>query len=231
MNLRSGGQLPSADASASLQMIFVVAAAALAVLAAGWFLVMDEEPDRARQDSPPVRVPASPLPVEPTFSTSITPIPSKHKTSRSISTPAGRPAAAATSHSVGQLEQQFRATNSTKEQLEIVREIAGLNNPEAVMAIARLFAIARHPEVKTGLLSGLGDIDTEAAPAVRLSVLTQALQGEARNVRSAALDLLDDLQDAGALPLMRRVMMTDPDEEIREAAAAMYQSRTEKPDR
>ncbi len=129
--------------------------------------------------------------------------------------------------SIDLLEQRFKASRSTEEATELVTQIAGWNNAEAVNAIARLFPLSRHPDIKVALLSGLADIDVRSAPEARLAVFALALGKEPRNVRSAAVTALADFEDPRAMPLLQRAMRDDPDHAVRDSAAALYHARKE----
>ena len=128
---------------------------------------------------------------------------------------------------ITELVQQIRSTNGVDDRLGLIQELAGRNSAEAVLAIQQLFVMERHPKVKAALLSGLSDIDASLVPAVRLQILTTALQGEAREVRSTALDLLSETELPAATALLERAMKSDPDRELREVAAAFYRDRIE----
>jgi hypothetical protein len=142
-------------------------------------------------------------------------------------TPASTAASVDPPRSVGTLEQQFRAARTAEERVEIAREIASANDALAVAAIARLFPSERHPAVKIALLANLSDIEHETAIEARLSLLGSAVRGQPRNVRTAALDSLAQLDDSRIFPLLDRVATTDPDKEVREVAAALARARRE----
>ncbi len=117
-----------------------------------------------------------------------------------------------------ELEQRFRATRDLPAQLDLLDEIAGRNDDEAVRVIGRLFPSARHPELKETLIAKLADIDPEAAPEERFRILDSALRNQPRNVRSAAIDVLAQSDEPQALALLRRSAREDPDRPLREAA-------------
>jgi HEAT repeat protein len=110
--------------------------------------------------------------------------------------------------------------------LELVQDLAGRNTAQAVKAIHFTFLSEKHPKVKAALLAGLGDMDADLAPETRLQLLTIALRGEARDVRSTALDLLSENDSPAATALLSQAMKSDPDREIRDAAAEYYRDRT-----
>jgi hypothetical protein len=129
--------------------------------------------------------------------------------------------------SVRDLEARFRATKVLQEQTDILKQIAGFSDAAAVECLARLFHQQSHPAVKEALLAALGDIDPREAPDARLQLLATALHGEARNVRLAALDLLDELDDPRGAELIADAMEKDPDRQVRDVAAAMIRERAE----
>ena len=123
------------------------------------------------------------------------------------------------------LEARFHTTNEKQDRIELAAEIAGRNDAEAVATLGRLFQLERHPEVKVALLANLNDIDHGTAPEARLRVLTAALRGQPRDVRTTALDSLAQLDDPQIEPLLRQAMASDPDREVRDIAAALYRVR------
>jgi len=140
---------------------------------------------------------------------------------------AATPAANVPDPSVAELENSFRITKEPKARVEIAKQIAGFNDAAAVESLARLFYHQSHPAVKETLLAALGDIDPREAPEVRLQLLASALHGEARNVRLAALNLLDELDDSRGAELIGDALKNDPDREVRAVAAAMLRERAD----
>jgi hypothetical protein len=131
--------------------------------------------------------------------------------------------------SVAELIDKIRTTVATEERCDQVRDLAGRNTVEAVRAIQMLFGTERHPKVRAALLAGLGDMDADLVPAIRRQVLAAALRGEGREVRSTALDLLGDDDSSVATALLEQAMKSDPDQELRDAAAEFYRERTKAP--
>jgi hypothetical protein len=122
------------------------------------------------------------------------------------------------------LEAQFRAVQGKDERIDLAGQIANWNNASAIEALSRLFTFERHPDVKLALITDLNDIDSEAAPETRLGLLSSALRDQPRNVRAAALDSLAQIQDPRVEPILRQAMSDDPDQEMREQAAAIYRA-------
>jgi hypothetical protein len=123
-----------------------------------------------------------------------------------------------------ELEQRFLGTQEKDAQIDVVAEIAGHNNADAVQTLARVFRQARDPVVKETILSRLADIDPEVAPFERIDLLQGALFAQPRNVRLTALDVLAQSEDPRALLAVRRAAREDPDKLIREAAAAIAEA-------
>lgn len=126
--------------------------------------------------------------------------------------------------SVSSLEFRYYNTRATADRIELAGEIASWNDSEAVQAIGRLFRAEHHPAIKLALLGGLNDISSATALDARLDVLTFALHGQPRDVRTAALDSLAQIDDPRIAPLLKKVMTTDPDHEVREIASALYEA-------
>lgn len=124
------------------------------------------------------------------------------------------------------LIQKIRATSETGEKLDQIQDLAGRNTAEAVRGIQMLFGSERHPKIKAALLTGLGDMDPELAPAVRRQLLGDALKGEGREVRSTAIELLAEDDSPVASALLEQAMKSDPDRELREAAAEFHRVRS-----
>ena len=140
---------------------------------------------------------------------------------------AATPAANVPEPSVAELENSFRATKEPKGRVAIAKQIAGFNDAAAVESLARLFYHQSHPADKEALLAALGDIDPREALEVRLRLLASALHGEARNVRLAALSLLDELDDSRGAELIGDVMKNDPDRQVRDVATAILRERAD----
>jgi len=104
---------------------------------------------------------------------------------------------------------------------ECAREIAGANNADAVLTLARLFQFERSAEAKIVLISALGDIDPEAAPDTRFNMLAAAVGAQPRNVRLAALGSLAEIKEPHAELLIRRIASQDSDKLMREFAAKL----------
>jgi hypothetical protein len=120
---------------------------------------------------------------------------------------------------------EVRAAQSTASRIELIEQLAGLNTPEAVQWLRTLYPEQRLPQIKASLVSVLADIDESHAPEARLNLLAQALRGEPRNVRSAAVEVLGQSETPAATKLLREVKSSDPDYELREVAAEFLKDR------
>jgi len=128
--------------------------------------------------------------------------------------------------SISLLEAQFRAAQGKEDRMDLARQIADLNDAGAIESIGRLFALERHPDIKLALITDLNDMDSEAAPAARLAILSSALGGDQpRNIRAAALDSLANIEDPRVEAILKQAMSGDPDHEVRDQAAAIYRAR------
>ncbi len=196
--------------------------ACLAVVGAGaWFFIIQTEiPSHhiTSQEPTPATVTQEVAPVKPT--TIVQPM----ENLKSLPSP---PPAATPEATVGQLELRYRGERETAARGEIVREIAGVNNADAVLALGRLFQNERNSVTRLAIITALGDVDTDAAPQARMATLTSALHGQPRDVRIAALDGLAQLDDPRALALLRRTGAEDADKQVRETAVALYRALTE----
>jgi hypothetical protein len=140
------------------------------------------------------------------------------------SSPSPSSSVAGTERSLAELEREFLSNGEKDTQLEAVAQIAGHNTEAAVESLARIFSRVRDSEVKESILARLADIDPEAAPVARITLLERALFGQPRSVRLTAVDLLGQSEDPRALLALRRAAREDSDKLIREAAAAIAEA-------
>ena len=131
----------------------------------------------------------------------------------------GKPALAA--NSLADIEERFLASVDKQSQLDILAEIAARNDPGAVQSFARLFPRTPNPAVKEALIAKLGEMDPDASPTSRISLLESALVGQPRNVRLVALDVLGNSDDPRAVNAIRRTAQSDTDPMLRELATEM----------
>ncbi len=191
------------------------------VIGALWYLHEDPHPSSTILPETPLPVAAPPAAREPLPALIVdTPVPDP---------PAPSPAPAPTTNEpetpLAHLEQRFHNSRDKEARIEVAAEIAGRSDAAAVAALGRLFQAERHPAVKVALLADLNDISHDTAPEQRLRMLTAALRGQPRDVRTTALDVLAQLDDPQVAPLLKQAMTSDPDHEVREIAAAIFHAR------
>ena len=196
----------------------MLSAVILLVAVVAWYYHMD-----VTGMSPPLAAPA-PIPLKNSSTPQPPALVQREKDKDPLSIPSATAPREEPRESVSSLESQYHHTRATADRIELASEIASWNDSAAVQAIGRLFKSEPHPETKLALLSGLNDINSEAALDARLDVLAFALQGQPRNVRTAALDSLAQIDDPRVAPLLKKVMTTDPDHEVRVTATALYEA-------
>ena len=145
------------------------------------------------QSATPAHIQASSLPGEPTLSAS----------------------------PLAEIEERFLASVDKQSQLDTLAEIAARNDASAVQSFARIFPRTPNPTVKEALIEKLGEIDADASPTLRISLLESALVGQPRNVRLVALDVLGNSDDPRAVNAIRRTAQSDADLMLRELATEM----------
>jgi HEAT repeat protein len=190
-----------------------------------FFFGGDERPDPASE--PAVE---SKKPLEQSAVVSGGPIPLERE-AESSSSDLLRSVEKARDPSLDELENSFRRAHEPRMRVEILKQIAGFDDAAAMQKIANLFQNEPSPVVQEALLSALGDIGADENPEVRFGVLTAALRKPARNVRLAALHLLNEINDARVPALLQKATKSDPDREVREAAATILRERAEETER
>jgi type IV secretory pathway VirB10-like protein len=169
-----------------------------------------EQPSREVSAADPAPVPSLPSTMPPVAETP-TPPPPKPSSGEA---------------SVAALEQRIRATRDTEERSELIAELAHRDSAEAVLALERLFTVERHPKVQTALIASLLEVNSAVLPDARLRILRAAVTGQPREVRTTALEVLAESSDAAARELLRKSSVSDPDHEVREVAAALYEANS-----
>lgn len=96
-----------------------------------------------------------------------------------------------------------------------------MDDAESLREITTLFRKARHPAEREALIAALADTDFTKELDGKLALLTTALSGHPRNVRDAALGVVAQIEDPRAIALIKKVALSDPDHEMREAAKAL----------
>ena len=189
--------------AAGLAGLLVIGAAAL------WFESGEVNPPSPERAPAPIRI-AKPRP----------PIVERPITIPQPAAPLA-PAAVVEPVTVATLKKEYLAARKSEDRADIARMIAGEAMPESFKTIVYLFGIERVPEVKEALLAGLGDMDKDEAVAEKITFLTSAMKGQPRSVRSTALDVLALLDTPESRALVRKAATHDPDQEIRNTAAAL----------
>ena len=126
--------------------------------------------------------------------------------------------------SLRDLEGAYRTARDLEQRIEVVGEIAARNDLDAARCLARLFTRESHPDLKVAILGNLHDFDAAGKGDVRFEVITAAVHKQPRNVRIAALELLDPAEEPRAEAMLRKAMSQDPDHEVRETAAALLEA-------
>jgi hypothetical protein len=197
-----------------------VLAAGIALLGAMWWILKGEPPKASDRETPSQPTASASAPVAETARPAGR-RPIVEKTTISREPPGPFRGIRSAERSLAELERALLLETNSDTQLDLIKEIAGRNDTEAVQSLARIFPQMRKAELKEAVLACLADIDPEAAPEVRLTLLEGALHGQARNVRFTAVDVLGHSDDPRARAALRRVAREDPDALIREAATAI----------
>jgi hypothetical protein len=114
------------------------------------------------------------------------------------------------------MRQRFLSTEDGNERALIVHSLGELNNAEAMAVLGLLFQNERTEELKLDILLTIENMQVETTPKV--PILAAAVRPEQpQSVREAAIDILAELDEPGALPMLQN-LTTDPDPEIRDAA-------------
>ena len=116
-------------------------------------------------------------------------------------------------------EEEFLRAREPEAWENSAQQLASLEAPEGIQALNRLFTRAQNYRQRVALIGALADSHSDATLATKLAILQTAMApAQARQVRSAALDVALQLDDPRALALIRRAAKEDPDSQIRELA-------------
>ena len=103
--------------------------------------------------------------------------------------------------------------------------LGDLESAEAVAVLGLLFQNERDEELKLEMLATLEQMDVENASI--MPIVAAAVRPEQpQSVREAAIDVLADLDEPGALQMLQS-LTNDPNPEIRDAAKDALQSAME----
>jgi len=120
------------------------------------------------------------------------------------------------------LRRKFLNTQDTNERIDIVHALGELESAEAVAVLGLLFQNERDEELKLEMLTTLEQMEVENVSM--MPIVAAALRPEQpQSVREAAIDVLADLDEPGALQMLQS-LTTDPDPEVRAAAKDALQS-------
>ncbi len=151
---------------------------------------------------------------------------------RPVATPAGLPggsssgqstqAAERDSPSAAQLERDYTKTSDANDRIEIIYQLADIGDAGALRALGRLFLAETNPELKSEIISAVDDVD--GLVEARLAIYAIALRpNQPDDVRQAAVDALENLEDARAIPTWR-TLLNDRDAGIRDTAKAQIEA-------
>lgn len=126
------------------------------------------------------------------------------------------------------LGQRLRAAEEAYERAEIVGELWELATPEAVEILRQRFFIEPDVDVKADIVAGLVDEQKPQTREVRFGILAAALAPtQSIEVRETAVSMLVEFDDVRAVALLQN-LLSDPNEEIREAAREAIEARRER---
>ena len=123
------------------------------------------------------------------------------------------------------LRRKFLNAQDTNERIDIVHTLGDLESAEAAAVLGLLFQNERDEELKLEMLATLEQMDVENASI--MPIVAGAVRPEQpQSVREAAIDVLADLDEPGALQMLQS-LTNDPNPEIRDAAKDALQSAME----
>jgi hypothetical protein len=126
----------------------------------------------------------------------------------------GSPAEAAAQ--VKQFEADYQATADFQKRVVVIYNLSSVDSPDTIDTIGRLFLNEADKELKIELVNSLLDIDGQNDK--KLAILSTAIRGDQpKDVRLEGIDGMGDTEDKRAIQILQG-MLTDPDEDIREAA-------------
>ena len=117
---------------------------------------------------------------------------------------------------VKQYETDYQNTADFQKKVVVIYNLSAVDSPETVDAIGRLFLNEKDKELKIELVNSLLDIDGQNDK--KLAILSTAVHGDQpKDVRLEGIDGMGDTEDKRAIQILQG-MLTDPDEDIRDAA-------------
>jgi hypothetical protein len=117
---------------------------------------------------------------------------------------------------VKQFETDYQNTPDFQKRVVIIYNLSSVDSPDTIDSIGRLFLNEKDKELKIELVNSLLDIDGQNDK--KLAILSTAVRGDQpKDVRLEGIDGMGDTEDKRAIQVLRG-MLTDPDEDVREAA-------------
>lgn len=125
------------------------------------------------------------------------------------------------------LEQEYNTTQDIDRKTEIIFELGDEESDFGWQSLSRLVVTEKNPDLKSQLITALGDSDMPDAQKV--GFLGQYVGPEQNeDVRYMAVEALDDIDDPRAMAVWQR-LLNDKDESIRDTATAAIE-RLRSPD-
>jgi hypothetical protein len=115
-----------------------------------------------------------------------------------------------------QLEAAYRNTTDDSTKFEIIDQLTDMDNLAALQALDRLFQGEKDVDMKVEILESIQMFDGNNPYKLQLLSLA-ARQGQPKEIRSAAIDGMLDLDDKSVIPVLQ-TLRNDPDPDIREEA-------------
>ena len=144
----------------------------------------------------------------------------------SVGAPKPAPATPATGAEVTQspsaLEAAYISNPDFNARVETIYKLADVGSPESIGSLGRLFHMEKDSDLKTEILDSLFDIEGQDDSKVAL-LAAGASTDQPKEVRESAIDALEDVKPALAIPILK-ALVGDPDPEISEAAKAALET-------
>lgn len=123
------------------------------------------------------------------------------------------------------IAKEFRATAEPDRRGELVETLWSLDTPAAVETLRHLFLTERELDVKIDIVAGLSDSNKPETRNARFGLVVMALaQGQPKDVRELAAQMLVDFDDPRAISLLQQYAQ-DVDPDMREAAQEALETR------
>jgi HEAT repeat protein len=117
---------------------------------------------------------------------------------------------------VSSLESDYRSNTDFSSRVDVVYKLSDIGTSEALATLGRLFHLETDNDLRVEILDSLFDID--GLDDKKIAILAAgAGADQVKDVREAAIDGLTDVDPQRAIPILQ-ALLSDPDEEIRDAA-------------